>query len=1029
MFKTTLTAGITSVQIAKYPSASLLQWQNNLRKYPPQKFKRKYSIKSNKLNVNQTSDSMLINHIPESFKEKLVATIFALSKIIQMQRSVFNPPESSDIVDAPIDSASIQEAILIITGDHYLDPLFSTASNFVSYSQSSYPAIKTFDLLQINIMMVKAVMSLHSKHFQASQDPEIIALNIFQEAVQNGLVTQWSNIFNQRIQQAKMEEDQKLAATELLDGITSLITNLSSGISPLDKYIDQNDHQLASQLNTWLRENDHEHPNYTHYSEIFEELREKIWNAKKNSIEEGFLWMFSKFKQLCPELQNLQKPEEFTEYFEETRAANDRDEFSRYILKEFSSNELPLDFLRKFNQKIHEEQYNEIVYAVLCENQSKHTHFHQIILKIWKIFQLDTINLQPSEAMSRMPNFNFSYDMQQSPNYQKWMQHPLANACGDVVMDAFHTVVNFGCTFDIDIFVNRFLKFTNYLDYDSSDYQQPCDNLYFGAMGAFKTFLLENIYKVMIKEHEFDEDSVKLKQSAGSMENFREKIVEILVLFQEFSKEIITLNPLSKAQNPIDPFVFGIGFNGIKFFSARHDHQDKNEIWIHFPYSRRNASGDLFLTFLISFTRNSGKILSSSLKFHDAKENFKKYKPLMQCHISSTIKGYFEPKETFFPVKMQLERQKKLQNYENFLSQLEQEIPLDHLDSLLKQWIRNIDNWYSIPFDISVQIAKPISEEESYAQHITRELLFDIFCERTFSTEHAELMDWLFLHWKHRILSCFKTQPELFKIISDAKNLNEINAYRNKITETIDKIILQTHGHLKQFWQNKIYDAFQKYKSSKEAEFKKENEISIKKIEKQLYNLNQNLENARKKESPNISKIEEQIEMLTNKAENLKNMQPLLLTTPTELSLEEYNMFKRDFFDNRSVSQCIEPGFAKVLGHEHFFSILISREIAKDTILSEKGKKMVLGTCYPQSAIPPCNKSCQHHAMGHLYIGDMHSHYNIDRLDFKRQTHGLGDVPNRFLSSEDFSVVRHSISHFQPSLNTSSMSVKMSAKI
>lgn len=111
------------------------------------------------------------------------------------------------------------------------------------------------------------------------------------------------------------------------------------------------------------------------------------------------------------------------------------------------------------------------------------------------------------------------------------------------------------------------------------------------------------------------------------------------------------------------------------------------------------------------------------------------------------------------------------------------------------------------------------------------------------------------------------------------------------------------------------------------------------------------------------------------------------------------------FFSGRDVSQCVEPVFARVLGHDRFFSVLISKKTGKTDIVdslessgaSSSPLPLQLGNSIPQDVIAPCDKRCQHHVLGHLYTGDMLSYQSADRLDVMRKTHNLGGVPERFM--------------------------------
>ncbi|MDF3055131.1 MAG: hypothetical protein K0Q74_1038, partial [Gammaproteobacteria bacterium] len=100
------------------------------------------------------------------------------------------------------------------------------------------------------------------------------------------------------------------------------------------------------------------------------------------------------------------------------------------------------------------------------------------------------------------------------------------------------------------------------------------------------------------------------------------------------------------------------------------------------------------------------------------------------------------------------------------------------------------------------------------------------------------------------------------------------------------------------------------------------------------------------------------------------------------------------------VSQCVEPLFARVLGHDHFFSVYISKLTGKTLIrdgIGEESPPLQLGSHTPQDVIPPCSNRCQYHVLGHIYTGDMLGFQSVEQLDERRRVHNLGEVPDRFL--------------------------------
>ena len=96
--------------------------------------------------------------------------------------------------------------------------------------------------------------------------------------------------------------------------------------------------------------------------------------------------------------------------------------------------------------------------------------------------------------------------------------------------------------------------------------------------------------------------------------------------------------------------------------------------------------------------------------------------------------------------------------------------------------------------------------------------------------------------------------------------------------------------------------------------------------------------------------------------------------------------------------------FCRVLGHDRFFSVFISRKTSSTNVkVRDTGAPLQLGNRIPQDVIAPCDKRCQHHALGHLYAGDMLAYQSADHLDQTRRTHGLGKVPDRLMILPMFS--------------------------
>ena len=126
---------------------------------------------------------------------------------------------------------------------------------------------------------------------------------------------------------------------------------------------------------------------------------------------------------------------------------------------------------------------------------------HKLVQQIWAVSQLDTIHKKPKEARSRMPAEsvdgayapNFGYRMKDSTAYKAWITNPLARASGDVIMDAYHSMVSFSRELNTDLFLKRFKK---YLSYKKKDRYERASHphKYDRYMIAFERYLLERIF-------------------------------------------------------------------------------------------------------------------------------------------------------------------------------------------------------------------------------------------------------------------------------------------------------------------------------------------------------------------------------------------------------------------------------------------------------------------------------------------------------------------------------------------------------
>lgn len=174
----------------------------------------------------------------------------------------------------------------------------------------------------------------------------------------------------------------------------------------------------------------------------------------------------------------------------------------------------------------------------------------------------------------------------------------------------------------------------------------------------------------------------------------------------------------------------------------------------------------------------------------------------------------------------------------------------------------------------------------------------------------------------------------------------------------------------------------------------------VNRVKQNIKGLNKTLDGLKKAGPAVATKIQEAKESLGMAEEEKFTHEVEMRQLPTaaaQLTREQYEQFRAYFFQKRDVSQCVEPLFAKVLGHDRFFSVFISNKPAISPLQNQVGSRLQLGNRVPYDVITPCDKNCQHHALGHLYVGDMLCHQSVDHLDHIRQIHGLEGVNDRFM--------------------------------
>jgi hypothetical protein len=905
-----------------------------------------------------------------SITPPLANTFTMLAGAIEAIQTVLSPPldAHTPVTTSTPSPLAYQQARTLIT-DRSSNPLFARAKEFVEGTSSNYPDLKTTDSHTMLETMVLAGMQVRPQHFgqlevtEGSVLPDIgyaIAHKFLQEFTQSGALDSWVSHFQQKIQ-SKEPNDSNQAMMEFLNSGVGLLKLMGSDAvndptkDPLNKYVDPEDIKEAIKLEEWLEQN----PKHEKYNTIhirFMELDEGIRAKREQALKQGGKYMFSLLKRMKPDLANMEEMSEVISHHKNAWSVKKREKFEVYVLEEYGKQNLLEDnFLRSFWEVLERNQYGQVCYKIVCEsfqNQHKNNPLHQIVQQIWFASQLDTMNEHPKEARSRMPRAsfngthapNFGYAMGESEAYQKWAANPLARASGDIIIDAYHSVVDFGLALDIEVFLERLSKhLCNRKDFLSNPHE------YDRFMRPFKLYLLEKEFHTSFISGSGRTISGELMKAAESNENLYAKARAALKALIKFSRNMFALRPSkdkSQKGGRSEGLVFGIGFNGLLFDSPYHSQKEDNEICLAFSSSGQKKGGYLLLSLINDVAKSQPRLssLPSSL-FDNFGNSFNRYKPLIHHHVLKETENAHYISGPYWDAHLRAYIEQKQVKFKGFLSQLESGQPYESLTPEFQEWVRDASNWYYLPHEVNIQIPSKMPIEEHPAQCAARNLLFDALAGISFSRYYKNLMPHLFLHWKEEILQ--KTDTQKHFVIKEAKNLGILpEGLQREIFSILDDLVKQVHPELKSAWCPIILGKFQKFMSM---------------------------------------------------GEKRATIDPI-----ANLSIQEYENFRKEFFKDCKVSQCVEPVFSRVLGHDRFFPVYLSKKPAKAPIrIDNTNSRLQLGNRILQDVIAPCDNRCQYHALGHLYTGDMLSYQSADRLDYKRRTHGLGNVPDQFMSFGD----------------------------
>ena len=748
-----------------------------------------------------------------------------------------------------------------------------------------------------------------------------------------------------RIRQAAEENtpdvSQRSAALEFMNGFAGILRWMGSDDvhnpekSPLNKHVIPGDIDRAIVLEKWLEEN-RGHEDYDAAQLQFMDLDRRIKTARSQALEEGGQYVFSLLKRMDPSLAGMENPSDIIAHKEKEWAETERQEFENYVLTEFGKLDIfEPNLLRSFWEKIERNQYGKVFYRIVCESFAAHQEspLHQKVQQIWLASHLDTIHHRPQEARTRMPAAsidglfgpNFGYRMERSAAYQRWIENPLVRASGDVIMDAFHWVVDFGCALDEGVFLKRpgtYLWGSKKAKKRQRLSQNECDSF----LIPFQLYLLENTFGTPFVQGHDRTIPGELKK-ADSKENLIAIARQALADFKTVARNMLDLRPDGQPLTEDDlrrGLVFGIGFNGKLFDSPNHSAREEDEIWLTFSDSRRDNGGSVFLSFLKHVAKQRSRRLTVGA---DPARNFDRYKPLIRRHLNQQIQGAYYMPDSHWDAHMLDYVQQERTLLEGFMSQLEQDIPFDYLSPAFKKWVRDASNWYSLPPKVKVQTAPDMPEGEHVVQYAARNLLFDALNRRSFSTEHPGLTPILFLHWKQEILEQFSGHESVASAIELAQEFEDFSDgdFQEQVASAIDELAAHVHPELRTIWEPVIDASFRKFQKPEVDPLSK----ALKAVEKTIAEEKKKLKGFAKAKTDVSSKIaqaEQCLAALEQQKQQAENALRQLPKSPISLSRQKYEEFRRHFFDDCDVSQCAEPLFSRVLGHDRFFSVFISKK-------------------------------------------------------------------------------------------------------
>ncbi len=938
------------------------------------------------------------------------------------------------------DSDSDLHAERLVSGEAVPDSLMPRIPELLANDENFMPWQKTAEAKTIKEIAIRAAMELRPEHFASINDQQPVTYDtlveishdFMKEFASTGAMSSLVSAIREEITKSKTEhKDDYLSffndAVSFVEYICS--DNVKNPYTdPLNKHVDNKELERLIELEQWIP-NNRTDPEFNQCHIEYISLQKKICKARRQALQGAGEAIFDVLKKIDPKMacfSNVQAAEDSREKrFRELK----RNDFIEYIHKQYPQKDIfEPNKLRGYWETVYRNQYGEVCYQIVCESfqeNYQNSKYHQLVKNIWAVSILDTSHKTPVDARSRMPGSsgdgvatrNFGYAMDDSPAHQQWYLNELARACGDVIVDVMQSLVDFALQLDLDTFKERFqlyLKISNskqnYFNLFSSDEENSEDNTaeendpndtmdyylephpYDHIMTDFAFYLLKYGFGTEFVSGDGRNVVSELFRVAGNnKETILTRATQHIKNFVTFSKNLAKLRPDNSnfsANAHTNGFVFGIGFKGQRFAAGGKRSIKDHEIHLAFSNAGRGPGGQCFLKLLKSAVRSPYMVAHQYNFIESEALLYERYHDLIQRHLGYQLRQTFYVPDNHRDndrYNYIFNRRKKL---EDFLIQCEGNQKYTELTSRFKAWLRKPSNWYFIPSGVSILTPKTITQDEYAAHELARKLIFDAVAGRSFSQAYPELIPILYQAWQAELYTYFSTDKN-FQLQLVVKNQDDYTQlcknHKADVTAALDVLAKEIHPDLQASWQEDINIMFCIWRKRKEKDAKKQVDAAKKNYGKFMG-----------KNQGELQEVKLQVKnLLLSKFQSATRQLQELPSSIAELPETDYQKLREEFFQQSNLAQCIEPAFARSLGHDRFFSVMLSKKSGHSSITDASDNALQLGNRFPQDVIIPCRNRCQRHVMGHLYMSDMLGEQSADSLHNLRTTHRVDGVPDR----------------------------------